>query len=110
MSKRDQETRLKDRIGRLEDEVSKTQNLIKDNNQQLESALLKMKLAKSEVDTIRESLDGNETHLAEFQEELVSCRHELTLLSGPRKRRKIEGKDLVKGNETKSRPEKLVSA
>lgn len=90
MTKRDQEERLKDRIEQLEEEVSKTQDLIEENNEQLEHALIKLKLAQSDVNTIRESLDENETCLAGYQEELVSCRQELTLLSGPSKRRKLE--------------------
>lgn len=70
--------------------MSKTQDLIEENNEQLEHALIKLKLAQSDVNTIRESLDENETCLAGYQEELVSCRQELTLLSGPSKRRKLE--------------------
>lgn len=105
MTKRDQEERLKDRIEHLEEEVSKTQDLIEENNEQLGRALIKLKLAQSDVKTIRECLNENETCLAGYQKELVSCRQELTLLSGPSKRRKLEG---VKEEKKKKKITKSV--
>jgi chromosome segregation ATPase len=90
MCKRDHEERLKDRVERLEEEVSNTQDRVEGSNEQLRRALLTKKLTQSEVNALRQSLDENEINLIEYHEELVSCREEQSLLSGPRKRKKIE--------------------